>query len=88
MKNFIMNNFVLLFSITYFLGSIFYYKLIVSVVYQKPFSEVQFSDIYNDSIYILLWFPEIILMLIRLILTLVLFLPIKFFGFLDKKKKE
>ena len=88
MREFIMNNFVWLFSIAYFLGSILYYKLIVSVVYEKHFSEIGFPEIYNDSIYILLWFPEIILMFIRLIITLILFLPIKLFGIWDKKKKE
>lgn len=88
MREFIMNNFVWLFSIVYFLGSILYYKLIVSVVYEKHFSEISFPEIYNDSIYILLWFPEIILMFIRLIIALILFLPIKLFGIWDKKKKE
>ena len=88
MRDFIVNNFVWLFSVVYFLGAVTYYELIYSTIYERDFSEVRFSDIYNDSIYIVLWLPEIALMIVRLLIATALYLPIKILVLLNKKKKK
>jgi hypothetical protein len=88
LKEFIINNIWWFLGGSYFLGALLYYKMAFVLGRQKNFSEMVFEDLFVDILYVVFWLPVLVLIVIKLILASIFYIPLKIWIEITKKKKD
>lgn len=70
------------------MGALIYYKMAFEAGRQKPFSELKINELFEDMIYFVFWLPVLAFIILKIILTIVFYIPIKVYGKITEKKKE